>query len=242
MSTLIRMLSLLLAIAIAPAAIAQLSTAPAPPDAPAPSDLEYVKMETSSGVIVLELNRAKAPHSVQNFLRYADRRFYDGTIFHRVIPRFMIQGGGFTETLEQKRTDLPIRNEASNGLSNKRGTIAMARTADPNSATSQFYINHKDNPNLDAIPGGSPGYAVFGKVIAGMPVVDLIATVPTHNAATPTGQTLQNVPMEPVQIRTVRLISKADAEALVAAEEDAKKKAEEGADDGKGATTRPGGA
>ncbi|MCA9291441.1 MAG: peptidylprolyl isomerase [Phycisphaerales bacterium] len=240
MSTLIRTLSLLLALALAPAAIAQLSTAPAPPDAPAPSDLEYVKMETSSGVIVLELNRAKAPHSVQNFLRYADRKFYDGTIFHRVIPRFMIQGGGFTETLEQKRTDLPIRNEASNGLSNKRGTIAMARTADPNSATSQFYINHKDNPNLDAYPG-SAGYAVFGKVIVGMPVVDLIATVATHNAATPAGQTLQNVPMEPVQIRTVRHISKADADALVAEAEAARKKAEEGADDGKGATTRPDG-
>src|SRR5262245_23668027 len=131
-----------------------------------------VLMETSMGNIKIELDEEKAPISVKNFLSYVDDKFYDGTIFHRVIEGFMIQGGGFADNKE-KPTKAPIRNEAKNGLLNKRGTIAMARTNDPNSATSQFYINHQDNTGLDG------GYAVFGKVIDGLDVLDKIASVRT---------------------------------------------------------------
>lgn len=140
-----------------------------------------VTLETSKGNITLELDTDKAPVTVENFLKYVNDEFYDGTIFHRVIPNFMVQGGGFLPGMIQKSTEDPIKNEADNGLSNDRGTIAMARTNDPHSASSQFFINHKDNGFLDhtAPDGQGWGYCVFGKVTEGMDVVDAIAAVST---------------------------------------------------------------
>jgi peptidyl-prolyl cis-trans isomerase B (cyclophilin B) len=140
-----------------------------------------VTLTTSKGDIVLELNAEKAPKTVKNFLAYVKSGHYNGTIFHRVINGFMIQGGGFTADMNQKATQAPVENEAGNGLSNARGTIAMARTSDPNSATSQFFINLVDNGSLDrSSPRGDGwGYTVFGKVVSGMDVVDAIAKVPT---------------------------------------------------------------
>lgn len=133
-----------------------------------------VIMKTNKGDITIELDQARAPLSVKNFLRYVDEKFYDNTIFHRVISGFMIQGGGLTADFTEKAAHPPIKNEAGNGLKNLRGTIAMARTEDLNSATCQFYINHVDNLNLDGMK-----YAVFGKVIKGLDIVDAIAAVPT---------------------------------------------------------------
>ncbi len=140
-----------------------------------------VNLQTNKGLIVIELYPDQAPQSVANFLAYVDAGFYDGTIFHRVIPDFMIQGGGFTADLEKKETRAPIPNEADNGLKNERGTLAMARTNDPHSATAQFFINHKDNAFLDHSGKNTRGwgYAVFGRVTDGMSVVDAIATTPT---------------------------------------------------------------
>ncbi|MDH0155367.1 peptidylprolyl isomerase [Stutzerimonas stutzeri] len=157
-----------------------------------------VLLNTSLGEIELELEAEKAPISVENFLGYVDSGFYDGTVFHRVIPGFMVQGGGFGEGLNQKPTKAPIKNEADNGLHNVRGTVAMARTQNVNSATSQFFINHRDNDFLDH---GSRdfGYAVFAKVVRGMDVVDQIAQVPTGNRAM-----MQNVPLTPVKIITAK--------------------------------------
>ena len=137
-------------------------------------------LETSKGVIEIELNEEKAPISTENFLTYVDAGFYDDTIFHRVIPDFMIQGGGMTADMKQKSTRAPIHNEADNGLKNDRGTVAMARTSDIHSATAQFFINHKDNDFLNH-GGRDFGYAVFGRVTDGMDVVDAIAAVPTGN-------------------------------------------------------------
>lgn len=143
-----------------------------------------VLLETSSGDILLELYPDKAPKTVENFLKYVDEGFYDGTIFHRVIPNFMIQGGGMDAKMKEKPTHEPIPNEADNGLKNERGAIAMARTADPHSATAQFFINHKDNDFLDHKEKSQDGwgYAVFGKVVDGMDVVDKIAKVKTRTA------------------------------------------------------------
>lgn len=140
-----------------------------------------VVLETSEGIIEIELMRDVAPISTSNFLNYVEEGFYNGTIFHRVISGFMIQGGGFTSSMKQKATNKPILNEADNGLSNLRGTLAMARTSDPHSATGQFFINHSDNTFLDhkAKSGQGWGYAVFGKVTQGLPVVDLIASTKT---------------------------------------------------------------
>jgi len=146
-----------------------------------------VVIQTNLGNITVELDAAKAPISVKNFLGYVDDGFYSGTIFHRVIKNFMIQGGGLTADMQRKQTKAPIRNEATNGLSNMRGTIAMARTSEVNSATSQFFINTVDNKGLDH-RGMTPsdfGYAVFGKVIDGMDVVDKIAAVPTKPGDVP---------------------------------------------------------
>lgn len=161
-----------------------------------------VVIDTSMGPITIELYPAKAPVTVDNFLKYVDSGFYDGLVFHRVMPDFMIQGGGLDENLRDKKEGLrpPIKNEANNGLANQRGTIAMARTADPNSATSQFFINHGDNTNKLG-PGDvdAYGYAVFGKVIAGMDVVNKIADVPTAQRG-PHG----DVPLKPVTIKSVR--------------------------------------
>ena len=168
------------------------------------SAMPRVKMTTSKGVILIELDAEKAPISVENFLAYVNDGFYDGTIFHRVIPDFMIQGGGFTPDMGQKPTRAPIKNEAANGLKNLRGTVAMARTNVPDSATSQFFINLKDNAFLD-YRGPQPqliGYAVFGRVVSGMDVVDEIAAVPTGQAG-PHG----DVPLTPVMIESVQLVT-----------------------------------
>jgi peptidyl-prolyl cis-trans isomerase A (cyclophilin A) len=163
------------------------------------TDNPVVVIETSMGDINVELFKEKAPKSVENFLSYVKDEFYRGTIFHRVIKGFMIQGGGFTTAMTKKPTKSPIANESSNGLHNNRGTIAMARTADPNSATSQFFINTKDNSGLDR-PQEPNGYAVFGKVTQGMNVVDQI-----ENTATGTKGGYQNVPLMPVVIKNISL-------------------------------------
>jgi peptidyl-prolyl cis-trans isomerase B (cyclophilin B) len=162
-----------------------------------------VKLETSLGDIVIQLNATKAPNTVKNFLAYVDSGFYNGTIFHRVIQTFMIQGGGFTEDMQEKSTRPPIQNEAANGLSNLRGTVAMARRPDPHSASSQFFINTVDNPGLDHknTTEAGFGYCVFGRVINGMETVDAIAKTPT---------TMRNgmgdVPSTPVVIKKVTVV------------------------------------
>lgn len=166
-----------------------------------------VKMETSMGDIELSLDDQAAPVTVKNFLAYTNRGFYDGTIFHRVIPGFMIQGGGFNKSMIQKATQKPIVNESTNGLTNQRGSIAMARTSQADSATAQFFINHASNGNLDG-KSGKPGYAVFGKVISGMDVVDKIAAVKT---GTQGGH--RNVPVSPVIINKVSVIEQSDNQA-----------------------------
>ena len=162
---------------------------------------QKVKLATSAGDIVIELDAAKAPKSVDNFLQYVNAGHYNGTVFHRVIPSFMIQGGGMTADLKEKATRAPIPLESRNGLSNARGTVAMARTNDPNSATAQFFINVKDNERLNAAnsPDGN-GYAVFGKVVSGMDVVDKIRDVPTASKG-PYG----DVPTTPVTINKATL-------------------------------------
>ncbi|RZT97988.1 peptidylprolyl isomerase [Rivibacter subsaxonicus] len=164
--------------------------------APAQAATERVRLKTSAGDIVVELDRAKAPKTVDNFVAYVKAGQYDGTIFHRVIPNFMIQGGGMSKDMSAKPTKAPIALESRSGLVNQRGTIAMARTADPNSATAQFFLNLKDNAFLDqANARDGQGYAVFGKIVSGMEVVDKIAAVPTTSKGMH-----QNVPVEPVVI------------------------------------------
>ena len=143
--------------------------------------IAFITLKTNKGTIKLELDKEKAPISAANFVEYVKAGHYNGTVFHRVINGFMIQGGGFDEKMKEKSTKSPIKNEANNGLKNARGTVAMARTNDPNSATAQFFINHKDNDFLNYAPS-NPGYAVFGKVIEGIDVVDEIAKVKTGNA------------------------------------------------------------
>ena len=166
-------------------------------------EAKQVKLQTSMGDIVIELNEQAAPVTVENFLKYAEEGFYDGTTFHRVIPNFMIQGGGFTAQMMRKETHAPITNEANNGLKNDRGTIAMARTNEPHSATSQFFINHKNNDPLNYIENQNPGYAVFGKVVDGMEVVDKIAAVKTT-----VQRGMRDVPVEPVIIKSAEVIQK----------------------------------
>ena len=164
--------------------------------ASAAAQAQKVKLATSAGDIVIELDKAKAPKSVENFVQYVKDGHYNGTVFHRVIPTFMIQGGGMTADMTEKTTRAPIPLESKNGLSNVRGSIAMARTNDPNSATSQFFINVQDNPRLDAANArDGNGYAVFGKVISGMDVVDKIRAVPTSSKGMH-----DDVPMMPVTI------------------------------------------
>ena len=169
-----------------------------------------VLIETSKGNITVEVFPAQAPQSAANFLGHVKRGFYDGTIFHRVIPRFMIQGGGMTPDMAEKPKGAPIRNEADNGLKNLRGTLAMARTGDPHSATSQFFINVADNYFLNhrgkSVEGW--GYAVFGQVVDGMDVVDAIVAVPRGNRG-PHG----DVPLEPIVMQRVTLLPAASAPA-----------------------------
>ncbi|MBI3911673.1 MAG: peptidyl-prolyl cis-trans isomerase [Armatimonadetes bacterium] len=174
----------------------------APQKKPAPA---WVELKTTEGALILELYPDKAPETVRNFLGYAKRGHYQNTLFHRVVPGFVIQGGGYTRNLQEKPTQKPIQNEAGNGLSNQRGTIAMARTSDPDSATSQFFINLKDNEMLDRQHAADGvGYAVFGKVIQGMDVVDRIARVETHTTA----DGMEDVPVNPVVIQSARVLSK----------------------------------
>jgi cyclophilin family peptidyl-prolyl cis-trans isomerase len=192
-----------------PARAAQAATRPvqvppiqAPAAEPAPGNPVAV-VSTSLGDFTIELFKEQAPVSVANFLQYVQDNFYAGTVFHRVKPGFMIQGGGFSQSLEQKPTRAPIQNEATNGLRNARGTLAMARTRQLRSATSQFYVNLVDNHMLDHT-GFSPddfGYAVFGRVLTGMDVVDRIAAVKTHA----TGG-MEDVPVDPVVIKDVKLL------------------------------------
>ena len=166
-----------------------------------PAGNPVVVVETSEGTIRIELDAEKAPISVKNFLQYVDQGFYDGTIFHRVMDGFMIQGGGFTPDMQQKPTHATIKNEAQNGLENRIGTVAMARTPDPHSASAQFFINVKDNDFLNhtAPTARGWGYCVFGKVVDGMEVVNRIKTVRTGTVAG-----MENVPVTPVVIKTVR--------------------------------------
>jgi len=181
-----------------------------------------VVIKTSMGDITLELDQEKAPITVNNFLAYVEEGFYDGTIFHRVIPDFMIQGGGFTPDMAQKETQEGIENEWQNGLKNMNGTIAMARVGgNPNSATSQFFINVKDNTFLDRPQRDGAGYAVFGKVIDGMDVVDKIKAVKTT-----TKGMHANVPVDPVVIEKVVIVDEAEAE------DKPEKKPEEKSDEG----------
>jgi peptidyl-prolyl cis-trans isomerase A (cyclophilin A) len=168
-------------------------------DAPAKAPVR-VALETSEGRIVIELRSDKAPKTVANFLQYAQDGFYDGTIFHRVIDRFMVQGGGFTATMQEKATRAPIPIESDNGLKNVRGAVAMARTSNPNSATAQFFIDVVDNPRLDYPSFDGYGYTVFGQVVEGLEVVDKIKVVPTGTRA---GN--QNVPLTPIVIKTARI-------------------------------------
>jgi cyclophilin family peptidyl-prolyl cis-trans isomerase len=179
--------------------------APTPSPSPAPPTGPVVSIVTSMGEIRVGLRPDKAPISVDNFLRYVKAGHYTGTIFHRVIPGFMIQGGGMDAKMVEKPTRPPIRNEARNGLRNTRGTIAMARTNDPNSATAQFFISVKDNHSLDFGIRGA-GYAVFGEVVQGMDVVDRIVAVPTTESG---GHA--NVPITPVVIKSARVVSSGTA-------------------------------
>jgi peptidyl-prolyl cis-trans isomerase A (cyclophilin A) len=167
-----------------------------PEAGPAPESVHTtVQFQTSLGNFTVQLNPERAPQSVENFLKYVDAGFYNDTLFHRVIPGFMVQGGGFTETMAQKPTRPAITNESDNSLRNVRGTVAMARTAQVHSATAQFFVNLVDNPHLD-YQQGRHGYAVFGEVIEGMDVIDRIAGV-----ATTTRSGMANVPTEPVVVR-----------------------------------------
>ncbi|MGA1461981.1 MAG: peptidylprolyl isomerase [Steroidobacteraceae bacterium] len=161
-----------------------------------------IKFETSLGDFTIELDAAKAPVTCENFLAYVDAGHFDGTVFHRVIPGFVIQGGGMTEDMEQKPTGKPIENEATNGLKNLRGTLSMARTNDINSATSQFFVNLVDNAFLDHQGPRNYGYAVFGRVIQGMEVIDAIAAVKTGRR-----RGHDDVPMEPVIVRSATRVN-----------------------------------
>lgn len=170
-------------------------------------DAPRVELTTTKGSIVIELYPDKAPGTVENFLAYVEDGFYAGTIFHRVIPDFMVQGGGFTEAMQKKPTKAPIQNEADNGLKNTRGTVAMARTNDPHSATAQFFVNSVDNGYLDHTsksPAGW-GYTVFGRVVEGMDVVDAISGV-----ATGTSSGMRDVPREAVVIESASIVKTGD--------------------------------
>ena len=166
------------------------------------ADAPRVKFETTLGNFTLELNADKAPKSVANFLKYVEDKHYDGTTFHRVIPGFMAQGGGFSKDMQQKTTRTAVENEAKNGLRNVPGSVAMARTSDPHSATSQFFVNFSDNGFLNAPGQDGWGYAVFGKVVEGMDIVNKMATIPTG---------ANDVPRTPIVINTARLVVPAAA-------------------------------
>ena len=187
---------------IAALSLVSAATLPAAQAADAAAAQPKVEFTTTLGKFVVQLDPARAPKTVANFLDYVKSGFYKGTIFHRVIPGFMVQGGGFTPDMKQKPTRAPIALESQNGLRNLRGTIAMARTSDPNSATSQFFVNVVDNASLDYPKPDGYGYAVFGKVISGMDVIDKIVAVPTKSEGP-----FQNVPIKPVVIENAKLLN-----------------------------------
>jgi cyclophilin family peptidyl-prolyl cis-trans isomerase len=221
MRSIVRPLLAVLCLATVAFAADEPATTPPAETPKEPAAMEFVLMSTTKGDIVLELNAEKAPITVANFLAYVDDKHYDGVIFHRVIPNFMIQGGGFTPDMKEKSTKAPIKNEWKNGLKNVRGSIAMARTAVHDSATSQFFINVVDNAALD-MPRDGAAYAVFGRVVAGMDSVDAIRDVRTTTKAPHA-----NVPVEPVIINSAVRIDAAKAAELVAADaEKAKSSAE----------------
>nr|WP_315233693.1 peptidylprolyl isomerase [uncultured Albidiferax sp.] len=166
------------------------------------ADAPRVKFSTSMGEFVVEVYPDKAPKTVENFLQYAKDKFYDGTIFHRVMDGFMVQGGGFTADMQQKPTRPPVPLEASNGLKNDRGTIAMARTGNPNSATAQFFINVQNNASLNAPSPDGYGYTVFGKVVSGMEVIDKIRVAPTGSKGP-----FQNVPLTTISIQSATSVN-----------------------------------
>ena len=168
-----------------------------------------VKLETTEGDITVVLFADKSPKTVENFLAHVDEGFYEGTVFHRVINNFMVQGGGFDVDLKQKKTERKVINESKNRVHNDRGTLAMARASDPDSAGSQFFINQRNNPRLDWTPF-KPGYTVFGEVLTGIRIVDFMASTPTGNAVgkTDKGQMpLQNVPLDPIVLLRVTRVS-----------------------------------
>lgn len=208
MRTLLLSLCLLPSLALAAPAPSAAPTAPAKALVNPAANSNCVTLSTSDGDITLQLNPVKAPASVANFLGYVDKGFYNGTVFHRVIADFMVQAGGFDEHGSRKRAGSPIANESDNGLANERGTIAMARTADPSSATSQFFINLVNNAYLNYRASGSAGngYAVFGKVIAGMDTVDKIGESDTHMGSLD-GYGAPNVPVTPILINTAARVS-----------------------------------
>jgi peptidyl-prolyl cis-trans isomerase A (cyclophilin A) len=225
MNSTLRIAASLLATFAASAALAMQAppAAPAPaapaPQAPAATGPVFVLLETSGGKILLELDPAKAPVSVENFLGYVRGGFYDNTVFHRVVPNFVVQGGGFSAEMVQKQTKAPIKNEWTNGLKNAKGTISMARTSDPNSATSQFFLNLKDNAALDGANG--PGYAVFGKIVAGMDVLDAMGKVRTAPKEvtdfTGTKRIFPDVPAEPLTMVSAKEVPAEEAAKMVEA-------------------------
>jgi cyclophilin family peptidyl-prolyl cis-trans isomerase len=196
-----RSLAILVVVALAAVGTTALAKTARPKKPPAAKN-PVVEVTTSMGSFQIELYPDKAPKTVENFLAYVDAKFYDGTIFHRVIADFMIQGGGFDANLNRKDTREPIENEARTGLSNARGVVSMARTSDPNSATAQFFVNVKDNKRLDYKDGpGGEGYCGFGKVVKGMDVVNKIKAVKTGSQGG-----MQDVPTTPVTIEMIRRI------------------------------------
>jgi peptidyl-prolyl cis-trans isomerase A (cyclophilin A) len=227
---LIRTVTASCTLAFMSAAVAQEPTAPTPAapataapeapvvQAPAATGPVFILLDTTKGSIVLELDPVKAPISVENFRRYVKEGFYNQTVFHRIVPNFVVQGGGYDEKFVYKKTNAPIKNEWTNGLKNMRGSISMARTSLPDTATSQFFLNLKDNPALDG--ANAPGYAVFGKIVVGMDVLDAMGAIPRAegNATDGTGrrQSLPDAPSEKVVMRSAAEIDAAAAAKMMA--------------------------
>jgi peptidyl-prolyl cis-trans isomerase A (cyclophilin A) len=226
MSTPTRIVASLLASLAATAALAmQAPQEQKPADAapaqaaPAANGPVFVSLETSKGTIVLELDPAKAPISVENFMKYVKAGFYDGTVVHRIVPGFVVQGGGFDQAMVQKQTNPAIKNEWKNGLKNGRGTISMARLPSPDTATSQFFLNLKDNPALDGANG--PGYAVFGKIVVGLDVLDAMGAAPTTSKEVTDQagrkQVFSDVPMEAIVMTKAVELDAASAASMIEA-------------------------
>ena len=203
----------------APAAPAAPAQAPAAAPAPAPAGTVFVRISTSKGDMLLELDAVKAPISVDNFMKYVKGGFYDGTVVHRIVPGFVVQGGGFDQAMVQKQTNPAIKNEWKNGLKNGRGTISMARLPSPDTATSQFFLNLKDNPALDGANG--PGYAVFGRIVVGLDVLDAMGASPTMSKEVTDQagrkQVFSDVPVEAIVMTKAVEIDAASAASMIEA-------------------------